>query len=70
MKKAYIIPEIQIYDADAEEMLAGSDNGQPIVVSPDGGPSGYVGDEEDSEGGSCAKPGDFFCDNFEYELDF
>ena len=69
MKKAYIIPEIQIYDADAENLLAGTkpDAG---VDFPDGGP-GYVGDSENEDGGgSLAKPGDFFCDNFEYDFDF
>lgn len=65
MKKAYIIPEIQIYDADAENILAGTTK-QNVTV--DGGIE-YGGDGEGSEGGALAKPGDFFCDNFEYELD-
>lgn len=69
MKKAYIIPEIQIYDADAEEILAGS---PPIPTSDVEGPDtpGFGGSDGNSEGGALAKPGDFFCDNFEYELDF
>ena len=66
MKKAYIIPEIQIYDADAENLLAGTtqkpDVEWPIVP-------GFIGVEW-SEEGSLAKPGDFFCDNFEYDFDF
>ena len=69
MKKAYIIPEIQIYDADAEEILAGS---PPITTAGVEGPDTpeFDEDESNSVGGSCAKQGDFFCDNFEYELDF
>lgn len=71
MKKAYIIPEIQIYDADAEEMLAGSVNNDPGLETPDGILYDNIASDEYSDGsGSCAKPGDFFCDNFEYELDF
>lgn len=71
MKKAYIIPEIQIYDADAEEILAGSPNNTSGLDGSDTGISGYIGSQEEESGeGSCAKPGDFFCDNFEYELDF
>lgn len=66
MKKAYIIPEIQIYDADAENLLAGTTSQKPDVEGPD--VPGFCGGE--SEGGSLAKPGDFFCDNFEYDLDF
>lgn len=66
MKKAYLIPEIQIYDADAESLLAGTNPNQtPYIEGPE-----LPGFGEESEGGSCAKPGDFFCDNFEYELDF
>lgn len=69
MKKAYIIPEIQIYDADAENLLAGSPIQKPGIEGPDvpdfgGGEGGEEG------GGSLAKPGDFFCDNFEYDFDF
>lgn len=71
MKKAYIIPEIQIYDADAEEMLAGSVDNDPASESPDGILDGNIRSDEYSDGsGACAKQGDFFCDNFEYELDF
>jgi len=70
MKKAYIIPEIQIYDADAEEILAGSPPKPPYEVVGPGMPGSGGGDENESGGGSLAKPGDFFCDNFEYELDF
>lgn len=66
MKKAYIIPEIQIYDADAENLLAGTTSQKPYVEGQD--VPGFVDGE--GEGGSLAKPGDFFCDNFEYDLDF
>ena len=69
MKKAYIIPEIQIYDADAEEILAGSPPKPTSDVEGNGTP-GAGGSDENSVGGSCAKPGDFFCDNFEFEYDF
>ena len=69
MKKAYIIPEIQIYDADAENLLAGT-NPDADVDAPDGGAC-YGGDSGNVDGGgSLAKPGDFFCDNFEYDFDF
>lgn len=67
MKKAYIIPEIQIYDADAENLLAGSTGQKPEIEGP--GVPGFGGEGE-GEGGSLAKPGDFFCDNFEFEYDF
>lgn len=68
MKKAYIIPEIQIYDADAENLLAGTTSQKPDVEGPD--VPGFGGGEGNAEGGgSCAKPGDFFCDNFEFEYD-
>lgn len=67
MKKAYIIPEIQIYDADAENLLAGTTSQKPDVEGPD--VPGFGGGEGGEEG-SLAKPGDFFCDNFEYDLDF
>lgn len=67
MKKAYIIPEIQIYDADAENLLAGTTSQKPDVEGP--GVPGFGGGEEEG-GGSLAKPGDFFCDNFEYDFDF
>lgn len=70
MKKAYIIPEIQIYDADAEEILAGSVDNDAVSESPDGILDDNIRSEVYSEGGALAKPGDFFCDNFEYELDF
>lgn len=70
MKKAYIIPEIQIYDADAEEILAGSPNNTSQLDGKDTGLDGNIGNQDQSQGGSLAKPGDFFCDNFEYELDF
>lgn len=66
MKKAYIIPEIQIYDADAENLLAGTTSQKPDVEGPD--VPGFGGGE--GEGGSLAKSGDFFCDNFEFEYDF
>ena len=70
MKKAYIIPEIQIYDADAEEMLAGSQNNTSGLDGQDTGLDSNIGNQDQSQGGSLAKQGDFFCDNFEYELDF
>lgn len=70
MKKAYIIPEIQIYDADAEEILAGSPPKTPYNVNGKGTPEAGGSDENANGEGSFAKPGDFFCDNFEYELDF
>lgn len=73
MKKAYIIPEIQIYDADAEEMLAGSKIQSDPSWDTKGEPTlGWNNDEDaaDNDVGSLAKQGDFFCDNFEYELDF
>lgn len=71
MKKAYIIPEIQIYDADAEEILTGSVNNNPEMDSSDTGISGSIGSQEEESGeGSLAKPGNFFCDNFEYDFDF
>ena len=66
MKKAYIIPEIQIYDADAENLLAGTTQ-KPDVEGPD---VPGISDGEGGEEGSLAKPGDFFCDNFEYDFDF
>lgn len=68
MKKAYIIPEIQIYDADAENLLAGTTSQKPEIDGKD--VPGFGSGE--GEGGSLAKSGDFFCDNFEfeYELDF
>ena len=69
MKKAYIIPEIQIDDADAEEILAGSPEKPPYNVEGSETPEAGGGDEN-SEGGALAKPGDFFCDNFEYDFDF
>ena len=69
MKKAYIIPEIQIYDSDAENPLAGTNPNQDFTTEGDGTPESG-GDGEGSEGGSLAKPGDFFCDNFEYDFDF
>ena len=70
MKKAYIIPEIQIYDSDAEEILAVSVSNVPELETPDGILNDPIKDESYSEGGSCAKQGDFFCDNFEYDFDF
>lgn len=70
MKKAYIIPEIQIYDADAEEILAGSPPKQTSEFEGPGTPGSGGSDENEAGGGALAKPGDFFCDNFEYELDF
>ncbi len=70
MKKAYIIPEIQIYDADAEEILAGSPQKPTSEVEGPGTPESGGGDENESGDGSLAKPGDFFCDNFEYDFDF
>ena len=47
MKKAYIIPEIQIYDADAENLLAGTSQ-KPDVEGPD--VPGFSGGEGGEEG--------------------
>lgn len=70
MKKTYIIPEIQIYDADAENLLTGSPDNDPEVVGDEFTPD-YGGSDENASGeGSLAKQGDFFCDNFEYDFDF
>lgn len=70
MKKAYIIPEIQIYDADAENLLAGSPGKNYDVESPDNKtPTSANEENADDEVGSLAKQGDFFCDNFEYDFD-
>ena len=67
MKKAYIIPEIQIYDADAENLLAGTS--QKPYIEGEGVP-GFAGGEGNEEGGGAiAKQGDFFCDNIEYDFD-
>lgn len=68
MKKAYIIPEIQIYDADAENLLAGTTNQKPDVEGP-GVPVFGGGEGNEEGGGAIAKQGDFFCDNFEYDFD-
>lgn len=70
MKKAYIIPEIQIYDADAENLLTGTNGNQNYEVEGKDTPENG-GDGNNADGsGSLAKPGDFFCDNFEYDFDF
>ena len=69
MKKAYIIPEIQIYDADAENLLTGTNAKQGYGVEGDENTPDISYGEDDGTG-SCAKPGDFFCDNFEYDFDF
>ena len=72
MKKAYIIPEIQIYDADAENLLTGSpgDDGNKKLYDVEGTDVPDISYGEESGDGSLAKQGDFFCDNFEYDFDF
>lgn len=79
MKKSYITPEIIFMEADACELLSASiNNDQPqgdagfSVAGVDGKDNENNGDISMGDGGleQCAKPGDFFCDNFEYELDF
>lgn len=80
MKKSYITPEITFMEAEACEPLCASQNpttqsnyfvggGQGGSKNPFGGglTMGNGGDDEFTQG---AKPGDFFCDNFEYDFDF
>ena len=79
MKKSYITPEIIFMEADACEPLCASQGtkyGDYFVGGGKGGnqndsggevTSGYGGDDDFEQ---HAKPGDFFCDNFEYDFDF
>ena len=78
MKKSYITPEITFMEADACELLSASINKPQSGAgySFGGGENG----SEDSKNGDIskgdyqfdqhAKPGDLFCDNFEYDFDF
>ena len=78
MKKLYITPEIIFMEADACEPLCASQggNGDFVVGGGQGGNSDSIGGGMNSgDGGNDefeqhAKPGDFFCDNFEYDFDF
>lgn len=76
MKKSYITPEIIFMEADACEPLCASQggNGGFVVGGGQGGNNDTTGGEVTSGNGDdfvqCAKPGDFFCDNFEYDFDF
>ena len=78
MKKSYITTEIIFMEADACEPLCASQggNGGFVLAGGQGGnqnysegevTSGYGGDDDFEQ---HAKPGDFFCDNFEYYFDF
>lgn len=78
MKKSYITPEITFMEAEACEPLCASQNPTQDTGYFVGG--GQGGSQNPSEGGlnsgdgddfeQGAKPGDFFCDNFEYDFDF
>lgn len=78
MKKSYITPEITFMEAEACEPLCASQggNGDFVLAGGSGGNQNYSGgevtsgDDEDGEFEQHAKPGDFFCDNFEYDFDF
>ena len=78
MKKSYITPEITFMEAEACEPLCASQggNGGFFVGGGQGGNNDTIGGEVTSgDGGNDefeqhAKPGDFFCDNFEYDFDF
>ena len=78
MKKSYITPEIIFMEAEACEPLCASQggNGGFFVGGGQGGNNDTIGgevtsgDDEDGEFVQHAKPGDFFCDNFEYDFDF
>lgn len=79
MKKSYITPEIIFMEADACEPLCGSINNKPQGDAEYGIGGGLTGGNHynngdisagDGEFEQHAKQGDFFCDNFEYELDF
>ena len=79
MKKTYITPEITFMEAEACEPLCASQGtkyGDYFVGGGQGGNQnssegglnmGYGGDDDFVQ---HAKPGDFFCDNFEYDFDF
>lgn len=51
MKKTYIIPEIQIYDADAENLLAGTTSQKPDIEGPN--VPGFGGEGEGEGGFTC-----------------
>ena len=78
MKKSYITPEIIFMEADACEPRCASQggNGDFVLAGGSGGNQNYSGGEVTSGYGGDddfeqhAKPGDFFCDNFEYDFDF
>ena len=78
MKKSYIAPEITFMESEACEPLCASQggNGDFVVGGGQGGNQNYSGGEVTSGYGGNdefeqhAKPGDFFCDNFEYDFDF
>lgn len=80
MKKTYITPEITFMEAEACEPLCASQNPTKytgfFVGGGQGGSQNGFGDGLTMEDGGedvftqGAKPGDCFCDNFEYELDF
>ena len=78
MKKSYITPEIIFMEADACEPLCGSiKQYQSPAYYLGGGQDGTsqnkhdrVNITPDDDWNLGAKPGDFFCDNFEYDFDF
>ena len=76
MKKSYITPEITFMEAEACEPLCASQggNGDFFVGGGQVGTNNTIGGEVTSGDGDDfvqgAKPGDFFCDNFEYDFDF
>ena len=78
MKKSYITPEKPFREAEAWEPLCASQegNGDFVLGGGQGGNQNYSGGEVTSGYGGNddfvqgAKPGDFFCDNFEYDFDF
>ena len=78
MKKSYITPEMTFMEAEACEPLCVSQggNGGFFVGGGQGGNNDTIGGGMNSgDGGNDefeqgAKPGDFFCDNFEYDFDF
>lgn len=80
MKKSYITPEITFMEAEACGPLCASqkstqDTGYYVGGGQGGNQNYFGGDLTMGDGGNDdfeqgAKSGDFFCDNFEYELDF
>lgn len=80
MKKSYITPEITFMEAEACEPLCASQGGSKqsdfVVGGGQKGSQNSFGDDLTMEDGGDdvftqgAKPGDFFCDNFEYDFDF